>query len=411
MALTSKLFQGDSRLATCQLDDTAHVTPGSVGDHVAKIQTALNRLGSIPIDPKELSEKRYGSSTTNAVLAYKTAHRILNYANQIDNIVGKKTITSLDLLVAEWEKKNLRPTPPVPPLTFDAGVQINAELRIVPEYYEKCGLETIGPGQLRTGNPRTFSTLEELIDVLQTRTELHQVIVNHGDPERGLLVRCCKETNYKDTGKIIYLLSGLADRVQQKGAIDPTNPIDKVMLDGAAKDMHVAQAVVIRLANKLVAVRKKRFCIHLRACNLRDAPMLLAYKKAFGALLISFHSCRLLYVIIDPQQLAPPNTVASVLAQHVSGPQKRYRGFEDPIGLVSPMLIGINDIDGHTRIGDYTLMEHKTTNDIKGWAEILIRRWNESNPSRFVLPVMWENSDTTFYSPLEPGFASKIQLL
>ena len=137
--------------------------------------------------------------------------------------------------------------------------------------------------------------------------------------------------------------------------------------------------------------------------------MLLAYKKAFGALLISFHSCRLFYVIINPQQLKPPNTVASVLMQKVSGPKQRYRGFDDPIGLVSPLLLGVEDIDGHTRVDDYTLMEHKTTEEISGWAEILVRRWNESSPSRFVLPVMWENSETSFYTPLEPGFAQKIQ--
>jgi len=40
MSLLSKLFRGDPALEACLLQDPAHVTSGSIGNHVSKIQTA-----------------------------------------------------------------------------------------------------------------------------------------------------------------------------------------------------------------------------------------------------------------------------------------------------------------------------------------------------------------------------------
>ena len=108
--LKSREFAGDARLEACAVSDPAHVMPGSVGDHVGKIQQALIKVGGLAIDPTELAQKRYGQSTVEAVRRFKTERSILNYAGQIDVIVGKKTIRALDdgLLAPA-------PIPPLPP--------------------------------------------------------------------------------------------------------------------------------------------------------------------------------------------------------------------------------------------------------------------------------------------------------
>lgn len=98
MSLQSQLFRGDPKLEAAAVSDPAHILPGAVGQHVAKIQQALMQLDGIAIDPGELQSSRYGPSTANAVLSYKKKRNIINrsYQTQADNIVGKMTIASLD---------------------------------------------------------------------------------------------------------------------------------------------------------------------------------------------------------------------------------------------------------------------------------------------------------------------------
>jgi hypothetical protein len=98
MALQSKLFKGDRALEACLVRDASHVTQGAVGDHVSKIQMALITLDNVRIDVADLSGKKYGPSTADAVLAYKRKRNIVNYSyqTQADNIVGKMTIAQLD---------------------------------------------------------------------------------------------------------------------------------------------------------------------------------------------------------------------------------------------------------------------------------------------------------------------------
>jgi hypothetical protein len=98
MPLQSQLFQGDAKLEACLIQDSAHVTKGAVGDHVAKIQFALGVLGDLRIAENELSAQTYGPSTAAAVLAFKTQRNIINrsYQTTADDIVGKMTIAALD---------------------------------------------------------------------------------------------------------------------------------------------------------------------------------------------------------------------------------------------------------------------------------------------------------------------------
>lgn len=107
MPLHSRVFRGDPKLEACLIQDSAHVTQGATGEHVAKIQFALATIDNLGIAPRELSTGTYGASTADAVLAYKTKRKIINrsYQTRPDNIVGKMTIASLDkeMLVHEHQ--------------------------------------------------------------------------------------------------------------------------------------------------------------------------------------------------------------------------------------------------------------------------------------------------------------------
>jgi hypothetical protein len=98
MPLRSRLFAGDRDLEACLVRDSAHLTRGTRGDHVAKIQAVVMFLDQSTIDEAEIKSKTYGSSTAAAVLAYKQKRKIINftYQKQADDIVGKMTIKALD---------------------------------------------------------------------------------------------------------------------------------------------------------------------------------------------------------------------------------------------------------------------------------------------------------------------------
>jgi len=109
MGLISRLFGNDFALQKCLVEDAAHVVPGAIGEHVAKIQTAVSRLDGYRIGPEETVKYHYGASTAAAVLAFKTRRRIINfsYQTQPDNIVGKMTIAILDKELAALEARTL----------------------------------------------------------------------------------------------------------------------------------------------------------------------------------------------------------------------------------------------------------------------------------------------------------------
>ena|ERR1039457_1701413 len=98
MSLKSRLFSGNADLEACLINDSAHLTPGSSGEHVRLVQRALVYLGEKAISGHEYRQGLYGPTTTAAVLRYKQQRRIINfsYQTQADNIVGKMTIQRLD---------------------------------------------------------------------------------------------------------------------------------------------------------------------------------------------------------------------------------------------------------------------------------------------------------------------------
>lgn len=112
MLLSSRLFQDDVALKNCANLDAHHVVPGSSGDHVRKLQTALMICFDADIDPSELGSAWFGPSTQAAVLAFKSSRGILNYRGQIDPIIGIKTIRQLDreLVLKQNEVPEIRKT-------------------------------------------------------------------------------------------------------------------------------------------------------------------------------------------------------------------------------------------------------------------------------------------------------------
>ena len=115
MPLHSQLFRGVPALEACLVHDSAHITPGSQGAHVQLIQRALIYLGDRSIPTKEYAEGTYGPKTASAVLRFKRAKKIINYAYQTsaDNIVGKMTIARLDREVCSKEYDPRLSRPPV----------------------------------------------------------------------------------------------------------------------------------------------------------------------------------------------------------------------------------------------------------------------------------------------------------
>jgi hypothetical protein len=101
MPLISQLFKGDAALEAAANIDSAHITRGARGPHVAKIQTALNTLDNAGLT----TDGAYGPATADAVLNYKTKRNIVNssYQTEADNIVGKMTIAALDAEMAANE--------------------------------------------------------------------------------------------------------------------------------------------------------------------------------------------------------------------------------------------------------------------------------------------------------------------
>jgi hypothetical protein len=93
----------------------SHFTTGQVGEHITLVQIALASIAGreAPLDiPAFMINGAYDADFAAAVAGYKTARNILNYANAIDDIVGKKTITSLDQELGD----GVPPDPPPEPL-------------------------------------------------------------------------------------------------------------------------------------------------------------------------------------------------------------------------------------------------------------------------------------------------------
>jgi hypothetical protein len=160
MSLQSELFKCDQRLEACLHVDSSHVTPGTVGEFVTKIQKALFILDGAVIDPSE--QGRYGPSTADAVLAYKRKRKIINYSyqTQADDIVGKMTIASLDNELTQVRLV------PVNPRWRDQIVRTGPQQRhgeFRGHLLLAFGVSTGAPSAIPIGTPTTFDLGDLLI--------------------------------------------------------------------------------------------------------------------------------------------------------------------------------------------------------------------------------------------------------
>jgi len=97
-----------------------------------------------------------------------------------------------------------------------------------------------------------------------------------------------------------------------------------------------------------------------------------------------------------------------------SNAKSRVRFFDDPIGVLSSMMLVVSDIDGHSRVEQVSLIHHRDAGRVQGWARFLLREWRDAAPDGFVVPIMWQNEKDipevagqktfTFHCPLEPGW-------
>ena len=126
--LKSNLLTGGDPLTAQKLEDCAtgqpneaqsHFTIGQTGEHIKKVQEALKSVqeGNPGLGIPEFSVNGvYDQNFANAIRVYKTKREIRNFANKIDDIVGVKTIRSLDKENKSGPPK-VNPSPSPPPKT------------------------------------------------------------------------------------------------------------------------------------------------------------------------------------------------------------------------------------------------------------------------------------------------------
>ncbi len=122
--LTSNLFTDGDQLTVNKLENcatgqpnevTSHFTKGQSGEHVRRVQEALKaaQRADPNLDLPDFSVNgTYDQNFASAISAYKTKREIRNFANKIDDIVGIKTIRSLD---QEQKSNPPRQNPEAPP--------------------------------------------------------------------------------------------------------------------------------------------------------------------------------------------------------------------------------------------------------------------------------------------------------
>lgn len=109
--LRSSLFAGNKELTDASKDPSKHIVRNDkrTGLFVSKIQEALILLDYAIIKGDDISKQRYGDSTADAVLEYKSrpGKEIINrtYQSEPDDIVGVMTMAHLDKEILELESR------------------------------------------------------------------------------------------------------------------------------------------------------------------------------------------------------------------------------------------------------------------------------------------------------------------
>ncbi|PED29439.1 hypothetical protein [Bacillus cereus] len=278
---------------------------------------------------------------------------------------------------------------------------------IVNDYYRFSQLETIGPAQIETeSTTRSFSTLDELLDHILATAEQTHIVVNHGSPTQGLLIRFSPNSPYNATGLVAQALANLVDALVQ-GTLPP---FDGRLLN-VALQMGVSPPEALLLLEKFVRVRQRNPILHFRGCNLGgNTAMLYFYKLLFGAALITAPNCRMFYLRIRPRRPASGTSIAQLAVQAPSTANTRRRLFQAPgVSSMGQLLVDVRDIDGHTNV-DSPLSVLDDPAQAQRWGELLTGRWTNTAPE-FVLPVLWNDYETSFHCPLEVSYRQRLSMV
>jgi hypothetical protein len=121
--LVSKLFTEGDPATVKKLEDCAtgrpnemssHFTIGQSGEHIRKVQQALKNVQDLEPElgiPQFEVNGVYDDAFARAIEIYKEKKDIRNYAKKIDNIVGIKTIRSLDRDAQKRKREDPAPRP------------------------------------------------------------------------------------------------------------------------------------------------------------------------------------------------------------------------------------------------------------------------------------------------------------
>jgi hypothetical protein len=278
---------------------------------------------------------------------------------------------------------------------------------IIKTFYERCGLETIGPGRIPTGAIISYTTLEDLIDKLVSVESQQVIVVSHGHSEHGLIMKFTQASPHNATGLMIDELADLAD----KHAKSPLSDSDRDVTNAAAK-MGIKPTGALNLVKKLVTLRAKKKMVHVRGCNLGASSSLMrGYKRAFGLVGITAPNCRNVYSGINTKKPPKGTTVDAIGARTPKFAKTRRRLFTWPQNApVGSLVIDVRDIDGHTRLESEAFLADPS--QASQWGDRLLGTWRQApqgtNSNSFILQLFWDNGETSWHAPLEDGFRQKL---
>jgi hypothetical protein len=195
--------------------------------------------------------------------------------------------------------------------------------------------------------------------------------------------------------------------------------------------MGMPRAALLRLVGKLADLRKAKFMkniVEIRGCNLaaQGTQLLQAYRRALGTHMLSAPVCRQLYLPINPDNPALPTgkakrylqkqkTTMQELSQGRPPNAKSRRRLFGRLGSTGPepLIIDVEDIDGHTNVTAHPFMDHPSK--ASEVAPTLILNWNQAvhgtHNDKFILPVMWDNNEASYHVPLEDSYNFKIKIV
>lgn len=224
MSLSSNLFRGNAALEACAVKDSAHVTAGAIGEHVARIQFALSSLDGAKIDRAEITTRRYGKSTAAAVLAYKKKRKIINpsYQTAADDIVGKMTIAALD---QEMKRKERAPKPPGDCAISPAGSPLSVVAAPGAEPARRGNARVDSRGAKSVTAPKQLGGLVRVFFQITLKSAQE-----NGYPLSAAIERARDTLFEHGITLVVEFKNGFADTLLFPGRIvsSPGNPVDNV---------------------------------------------------------------------------------------------------------------------------------------------------------------------------------------